>query len=385
MISHRVWLLKLIFFFLSTAVWGQNLSVNFFPDLVIGEIDEAPKEYLFSGPEHISTDNHNNIYVADRNSSQIRVFDEKGKFLKYIGRRGQGPGEFIEISCILITTGGELLVSDRVNRRVTRFSLAGDYLASYRVSEKQPVAPRTLLPLGENAYVAKYIDRNLQASSPTLETIEYVHIYDKEFKGVRESIVKNTEIWDMNILFEKAMANLSQSINLASVGSNKILVSPLAYSGEMWLYEFNDGVWHKKSIFGKQSEQPAYQLLENFQYIPENRPAFSWIINTPHTGRVGAVLNRISIAVWQLRNGEIVHFVVLRDENEKWNLGMELFHKSGQYKGYGLVDNFEFVDDKKVKAVLLWKDIMDRFYFADYQAGFPVIRRMSLSYQANSK
>jgi len=74
---------------------AQTISANLRFDLALGNDESKPREYLFSSPKFISTDSKNNIFVADRNSAGIRIFNEKGEFIKTIGARGQGPGEFL--------------------------------------------------------------------------------------------------------------------------------------------------------------------------------------------------------------------------------------------------------------------------------------------------
>ena len=56
-----------------------------------GDSPDAPD--LFGQPIAVATDDVDNIYVADHQSSDIRVFDSAGNFVRRIGRRGRGPGE----------------------------------------------------------------------------------------------------------------------------------------------------------------------------------------------------------------------------------------------------------------------------------------------------
>ena len=64
-----------------------------------GDSPDAPD--LFGQPIAVATDDANNIYVADHQSSDIRVFDSAGNFVRRIGRRGRGPGEFQFITGVL--------------------------------------------------------------------------------------------------------------------------------------------------------------------------------------------------------------------------------------------------------------------------------------------
>ncbi len=353
-------------------------------DLVIGDNEEAGKEYLFSGATHISTDGKNNIYIADHGSSRIRVFDEKGSFQNYIGRRGQGPGEIIEVTSLLVTSDEELLVSDRMNRRITKFSNKGDYLSSTTISDDQPNAPWQILPLGENHYITRFIDWNfllLRDKDPA--EIRYLHIYDKDFNSVKGSLVRSTDIFDLSKWFERAVSKKARSISFEVVDENKILVVPLIYEGVIYLFQRKGNRWSKQELRGLQHDLPTYTELKTFPKNFDEFPARAWVLSRKK-GKYGAVLNKSSEGIWQLNDGHIAHFSVIKGRHKKWYLGMELFDQAGRYRGYGRVKNFAPFDGSHGAApymVMLWKDNLDRFYISDYRDDFPVVRRMRLEYE----
>ena len=45
---------------------SQHLSFTLVEQLVIGDDEEAPAEYIFSAPEAVRTDSNGRIYVKDR-------------------------------------------------------------------------------------------------------------------------------------------------------------------------------------------------------------------------------------------------------------------------------------------------------------------------------
>jgi hypothetical protein len=91
---------------------------------------EGQEEYMFGGIASLAVDDSGEIYVADWRAMQIRVFDQDGKFLRTIGRQGQGPGEFTGIQSIQITPHKELMLHDHVQKKLVFFSLAGQFLRS---------------------------------------------------------------------------------------------------------------------------------------------------------------------------------------------------------------------------------------------------------------
>ena len=95
-------------------------------DLTIGKA-EGEKEYIFSDITGIDVDGDGNIYIIDRAEAQVRVFDKTGRFLRTIGRKGQGPGETQMPGFVQITSKNEVFVYDYTGRAVF-YSLAGSFL-----------------------------------------------------------------------------------------------------------------------------------------------------------------------------------------------------------------------------------------------------------------
>ena len=80
------------------------------------------ENFIFSFISYLAVDNAENIYVADTSEKHVNVFDSNGRFLRTIGRAGQGPGEFGRISSIRINAHDELVVIDSNQRKMQYFS-----------------------------------------------------------------------------------------------------------------------------------------------------------------------------------------------------------------------------------------------------------------------
>jgi len=94
-------------------------------ELIIGEA-EGREEYMFSQIRSIAVDNVGRIYVLDARESQVEVFDQNGTYIRSIGKRGQGPGEFTRPLSISITGQNDLVVDD-IPSRLALFSLEGEF------------------------------------------------------------------------------------------------------------------------------------------------------------------------------------------------------------------------------------------------------------------
>ena len=96
-------------------------------DLSLGG-SEAQGDYAFGEIRHFAVDNAGSIYVLDTKLGHIKVFDQSGKYLRTIGRPGQGPGELDGPRSLSFNrTSGELAVLE-LSRRMSFFKPDGIFL-----------------------------------------------------------------------------------------------------------------------------------------------------------------------------------------------------------------------------------------------------------------
>ncbi len=79
-------------------------------DLEIGVQDGAP-EYSFSRIPGLAVTRDGSFVVSDALAQELRVYDATGTYVRTIGQRGEGPGEFASAPAIVGLAGdtGELL------------------------------------------------------------------------------------------------------------------------------------------------------------------------------------------------------------------------------------------------------------------------------------
>jgi hypothetical protein len=73
-------------------------------------------------------DDEGSIFALDFKEQKIKVFDKTGKFLRAIGKPGQGPGELGMASGIQLLVGNTLVVEDAANRRLALFKPGGEFI-----------------------------------------------------------------------------------------------------------------------------------------------------------------------------------------------------------------------------------------------------------------
>ena len=88
----------------------------------------ANDRYMISDVRQVIIDDEGRIYVLDSKSADIKVFDALGRFLRTIGRQGQGPGEInLPMQISINRTKKEICVLQS-SRRVSFFGLDGNFL-----------------------------------------------------------------------------------------------------------------------------------------------------------------------------------------------------------------------------------------------------------------
>lgn len=97
--------------------------------------EDDPQGDLINRPFEIRLAADGTVYVLDWGDVCIRVFDANGKFLRQVGRKGQGPGEFDTPFYFDVDGAGRIHVVDMRSLRVTRFDAAGKYESSFRLEK----------------------------------------------------------------------------------------------------------------------------------------------------------------------------------------------------------------------------------------------------------
>ena len=73
-----------------------------------------------------------NIFVADGYvNSRVVKYDKNGRFIKQVGSRGSGPGQFNMPHAIAVDAQGNVYVGDRSNQRIEVFDNDLNYKTTY--------------------------------------------------------------------------------------------------------------------------------------------------------------------------------------------------------------------------------------------------------------
>ncbi|MBD3413007.1 MAG: 6-bladed beta-propeller [Candidatus Aminicenantes bacterium] len=110
------------------AAWGmeQQRAICVYEDMII---DGEGFDNYFPLPVEIKCDSQN-ICVLDAEDHAIKIFTKKGTYIKSIGQKGKGPGEF-DMPSGLDLFDGRLYVADKMNRRIQVLDKDGIYLNGF--------------------------------------------------------------------------------------------------------------------------------------------------------------------------------------------------------------------------------------------------------------
>ena len=121
------------------------------------------------------------VYVVDAEAHEIRVFTKTGAFLRVLGRRGQGPGEFHSPADVDVRDG-RLYVADKLNNRVQVLGPAGEPVGGFRV----PFSPDQICALGGGRVVLAHLPAGASGAEPM------VHCYSGDGRLLWERMPART-------------------------------------------------------------------------------------------------------------------------------------------------------------------------------------------------
>lgn len=167
----------------TAAPLHPELSVTFEEELSVGG-EEYEK---LSRPMRFAVGTEGCIFISDIQDQTIKVFDAEGEFIKSIGRKGEGPGEFTYVGSLTFLPDGRLMVMDSMAMRLNLFNAEGTYLTSHNWTHRPG---RLMCATGSACVMAEYVfgegkdmmaDRKLFVKKYDLEGNE-IHTFG-EFKA----------------------------------------------------------------------------------------------------------------------------------------------------------------------------------------------------------
>jgi hypothetical protein len=160
-----------------------NMEEKYVPLKLVKTIGpEITSEVFLYKPQTLTVDQEGNLYVFDRGQHRIIQFDKNQEFVRFIGRDGQGPGEFVKApgAGVFINAGidNKLYCYDTAGFKIMVFDTKGNYITEYRTSGVQFHAP--IVNGKGQLYFFSGNDNVIEAKSQNGETLFNVPVDAKE-------------------------------------------------------------------------------------------------------------------------------------------------------------------------------------------------------------
>lgn len=337
----------------SLAAIYQKGKIRLVPEMVLDGAS-LPKDVLFVGPVDVAMDNSGHIFVLDFSDNNIKKFDNSGRFIKTIGRKGQGPGEF-NMPLSFALAKDRLAVWDMGNQRICTLTLEGELIQCENISflTARPTMLRAL-PNGDIIVETEKIYFN-EPDKPQDCTLEMI---TPELKP--KKIICSHPVWrNKHIKIQQGIANLPQPYSpnlLWSVSSEGRIVVGFSETYEMTVYDtegnrlfalthpydrikvtekdkrsFFEGMTHT-SPRGIEKGAPDY-VVKNTKF-PKAKPAFNDILVDPEGN------------IW-------VH--PYKKNEDDWHKSFDIFNSRGEYINHvGLLGEFSYPFRAKMFDGCLW-------------------------------
>lgn len=137
------------------------------PEVTVGVVKgEAP--YLLGGVADALRLDDGTLVVADCAAGELRSYDARGRFLRSVGRLGEGPGEFTFLRRVFRGGGDTLVAWDGLRLRATVFTPEGRVARTFELPLASGLSvPDVLGRLEDGSFVARRPDLRTTAAPGT--------------------------------------------------------------------------------------------------------------------------------------------------------------------------------------------------------------------------
>ena len=102
-----------------------NTRMEFVDEIAFSDNDDP---FAFGEPSGVAVSAYGELWVADRTDNRIAVFDNVGRFDRYVGGYGYRGKQLYEPSKVIARSRDRFIVCDPGNHRLVEYNQYGDYL-----------------------------------------------------------------------------------------------------------------------------------------------------------------------------------------------------------------------------------------------------------------
>lgn len=286
------------------------------PEVSYTEVLRIPGDTLFTGITDIEVRSNGNIIVSETMRGYVTELAPDGSFIRRIGRQGDGPGEFRR-PWMIEMIGDSLFLFDNLNYRLNVYDKSGSFSRSM-ISEEQ---------LSNKLFKTKDGYINFMYDGPDIRYDRTLYnYYDKELN--KRSVDDLTLQDHMGSYFEPVLISMfyTDPIHAVAKGDGRFLVNPQIYMGKIYEYIMDESgsLLKSDSLTGLPVDDLYYKsekYWDHQAYDAQKEEGF------------GVRLKSLSLGLFQLSDGRIIHFV-MKDNEQVREIGVELFSEDHDFLGY---------------------------------------------------
>lgn len=112
------------------SLWNDGDAWTVHEELRVGTLEGGGPDMLGAITD-LEVDRYGRFWVFEGQAQELRVFDAEGRFVRSVGRQGEGPGEFNRVIGMAWGPDGHLWVVDPSNNRLSVVDTTGTFVDSH--------------------------------------------------------------------------------------------------------------------------------------------------------------------------------------------------------------------------------------------------------------
>lgn len=135
-------MLPILLVLFAGSAGAQTADVHFVDLHELWEVGaDDDDDVIFGVIASVTVDDEGNVYVLDRQLTEVSMFSAAGEYVGPVGREGEGPGEYSRIGHVFVSAPGEIGVVQRMPGRIVTVMHDGTPGASIPLPEAFASAP----------------------------------------------------------------------------------------------------------------------------------------------------------------------------------------------------------------------------------------------------
>ncbi len=187
------------------------------------------------------------LSFADDENQRIYIFDHNGKLINFVGRKGSGPEEFLQISGYFVD-GDRVIIVDESQFIVKIFDIDGVLLNSFKLFDKQNlfINSRDIFVQGNTLYLQILEAGKFQNKADSKLLAEY-DLSNGEFKGLIGHYEPGIKHSNHYLSFHNFDIDTTRGIVLSTlVSSPNVQIFDLKTSEKLHHFTYDNPYWSER-------------------------------------------------------------------------------------------------------------------------------------------